>query len=105
MLLNELIGNEYPACSRTNGISSAKALFKEGTPYTKTKLIDGTDKYVWDEQFVEKVISALETGEIPSLSSKEQQVLDGYISMINNGVTVGTKAEVLALDKKLGEMI
>lgn len=105
MLLNELIGNEYPQCSKTNGIESSRQLFKEAIPYTKTKRIDGSYTYIWDSTFIKKVVSSLESGNQVSFSAKEQQLFDMYIRFINNGISTETKEEVLALDKKLGEII
>ena len=105
MLLNELIGNEYLPCSRTSGVKAAKQLFQEGIPYTRVKLIQGGYKYIWEQVFVQKVIDALESTEIPSLSAKEQHILTEYIQLINYGVTAETSEAVLDLDRELGEMI
>ena len=105
MLLNELIGNEYPQCSKTNGIESSRQLFKEAIPYTKTRLVNGSYKYIWDEQFLEKVVSTLSTGEYPSTSQKELNVLDEYLTYVKDGYVAGVTPDyILALDAKLGEM-
>lgn len=105
MLLNSLIGNQYPTCSSTNSTATARQLFQETIPYTKIRLVNGGYKYMWDERFIDKVVSTLGTGEYPSTSAKELKVLEEYLAYVEDGYVVGvTQDYILALDTRLGEI-
>lgn len=89
----------------TNGIINAtKRALQNKDTYTKVKKIDGSNRYIWNDEFIEMVISTLATGEYASFGSSEQTIMDEYIQYISNGQNASTQEYIIALDIKLGEM-
>ena len=54
-------------------------IYKERFPYTGTKTIVG-DRFIWDENFINKVLYAMSTDDLSDFSQTELDVWYGFVS-------------------------
>ena len=89
-LVNELLKLYGDGRMDTNSLRSSTDLaiielqdvYKERFPYTETKTIVG-DRFIWDENFINKILYAMSTDDLSDFSQTELEVWYGLVSFEN----------------------
>ena len=89
-------------CNDNGIVTVAKHELQEIDTYIRKKQIDGTYKYVWNDIFVAKLITSIETGEYQSFGSEQRKIAEEYVIFLINGIQPNTPEYIIPLDTIIG---
>ena len=79
-------------------------LFQESEPYSIDKTIIGTNVYIWNKNFIDRVIESFRTTIVQNFSNKEKDLFSRYTSFLINGLSSVIDEDVRELDDYLGSI-
>ena len=101
-IINARIRTPGSECEVIDKVEVAQTVLQETEPYSITKSITGTNIYVWNKKFIDKVIESFATTIVQNFSKKEKDLFNRYASFIINGIVGVLDEDVRELDIYIG---
>ena len=99
MNINDILNTK---CATVDKVEVSQTVFQETEPYSISKTITGTNIYIWNKKFIDKVIESFSTAIVQNFSKKEKKIFDRYTNFLINGIIDIDDEEVRALDEYIG---
>ena len=99
MNINDILNTK---CATVDRVEISQTVLQETEPYTVTKTIIGTNVYVWNKKFIDKVMESFETTIVQNFSKKEKDLFNRYTSLLINGIIDVNDEDVQKLDEYIG---
>ena len=89
-------------CEVIDKVEIIQTVLQETEPYSITKSITGTNIYVWNKKFVDKVITSFRSTIVQNFSKKEKDLFTRYTNFLINGIIDVLDEDVQKLDEYIG---
>ena len=101
-IINARIITPGSECEVIDKVEVVQTVLQETEPYSITKSITGTNIYVWNKKFIDKVMTSFATTIVQNFSKKEKDLFNRYASFLINGIVGVLDEDVKKLDKYIG---
>ena len=101
-IINARILTPGSECEVIDKVEVIQTVLQETEPYSITKSITGTNIYVWNKKFIDKVIESFATTIVQNFSKKEKDLFNRYASFLINGIAGVLDEDVRELDTYIG---
>ena len=101
-IINARILTPGSECEVIDKVEVVQTVLQETEPYSITKSITGTNIYVWNKKFINKVIESFATTIVQNFSKKEKDLFNRYASFLINGIVGVLDEDVRELDIYIG---
>ena len=101
-IINARILTPGSECEVIDKVAVIQTVLQETEPYSITKSITGTNIYVWNKKFIDKVIESFATTIVQNFSKKEKDLFNRYASFLINGTVGVLDEDVRELDTYIG---
>jgi hypothetical protein len=99
MNINDILNTK---CATVDKVEVSQTVFQETEPYSISKTITGTNIYIWNKKFIDKVMESFSTTIVQNFSKKEKVLFDKYVNFLINGTTGTLDEDVRELDTYIG---
>ena len=89
-------------CEIIDKVEVIQTVLQETEPYSITKSITGTNIYVWNKKFIDKVIESFATTIVQNFSKKEKDLFKRYTNFLIYGIGDVIEEDVQKLDEYIG---
>ena len=101
-IINARILTPGSECEVIDKVEVAQAVLQETEPYSITKSITGTNIYVWNKKFIDKVMTSFSSTVMQNFSKKEKDLFNRYTNFLINGIIDVNDEDVRELDTYIG---
>lgn len=91
-------------CNTGSDGSIARRILQETEPYTVSKNILGLNIYIWNLDFIDRVIESFSTNVVMDFSKKEKDLFDRYTHFLIHGIVDVLDEDVRGLDMYIGSI-
>lgn len=99
MNINDILNTK---CATVDKVEVSQTVFQETEPYSISKTITGTNIYIWNKKFIDKVMESFSTTIVQNFSKKEKDLFNRYTSFLINGIVGVLDEDVRELDTYIG---
>lgn len=101
-IINARILTPGSECEVIDKVEVIQAVLQETEPYSITKSITGSNIYVWNKKFIDKVMTSFSSTVMQNFSKKEKDLFNRYTNFLINGTTGTLDEDVRELDTYIG---
>ena len=101
-IINARILNHGSECEVIDKVEVVQTVLQETEPYSITKSITGTNIYVWNNKFIDKVMTSFSSTVVQNFSKKEKDLFNRYTNFLINGISGVLDEDVRELDTYIG---
>ena len=101
-IINAQILTPGSECEVIDKVEVVQAVLQETEPYSITKSITGTNIYVWNKKFIDKVMTSFSSTVMQNFSKKEKDLFNRYTNFLIYGIAGVLDEDVRELDTYIG---